>query len=248
LRSKAGRSVVGSLAASAGLQLIVIVSGVLVAWSLGSQDRGYLALLIVVSGVCALAGTLGLPAAVTYYIARDPTDARRITSSLAWVGALQLAGVFVVQAAGLAALVHSDPPRVQVAAAISLLLPPGILALSFGVAILQGQRRFTAFNLLRILPSTAYVAGVVIVYCGGRWVPRSGGGGTTGQSDRTLRAPHWRERWRAESARAHESAKSRVSSNPRVAGSNPARRNRESPRNRGLSIVRPGYALRQVAT
>jgi O-antigen/teichoic acid export membrane protein/O-antigen ligase len=121
-------------------------------------------LLIVVSGVCALAGTLGLPSAVTYYIARDPTDARRIASSLAWVGALQLAGVFVVQAAALAALVHSDPPRVQVAAAISLLLPPGILALSFGLAIIQGQRRFTAFNLLRILPSTAYVAGVVIVY------------------------------------------------------------------------------------
>jgi O-antigen/teichoic acid export membrane protein/O-antigen ligase len=164
LRSSVGRSVVGSLGASAGLQLIVIVSGVLVARSLGPHDRGYLALLIVVSGVCALAGTLGLPAAVTYYIARDPTDARRITSSLAWVGALQLAGVFVVQAAALAALVHSDPRRVQVAAAISLLLPPGILALSFGLAILQGQRRFTAFNVLRIAPSTAYVVGVVIVY------------------------------------------------------------------------------------
>ena len=50
------------------------------------------------------------------------------------------------------------------AAAISLLLPPGILALSFGLAILQGQRRFTAYNILRILPSTAYVVGVVVVY------------------------------------------------------------------------------------
>ena len=163
-RSSAGRSVLGSLGASGGLQLLVIISGVLVARSLGPQDRGYLALLIVVSGVCAIAGTLGLPAAVTYYIARDPGDARRIASSLAWVGALQLAGVFIVQAAVLTALVHSDPPRVQVAAAISLLLPPGILALSFGLAILQGQRRFTAFNLLRILPSTAYVTGVVTVY------------------------------------------------------------------------------------
>ena len=164
MRSGAGRSVVGSLAASGGLQLIVVVSGVLVARSLGPEDRGYLALLIVISGVVGIAGTLGLPSAVTYYIARDPAGARRIVSSLAWVGVLQVGAMLVVEAAALAVLVASDPPYVRAAAAISLLVPPGILALSFGVAILQGQRRFTAFNLLRILPSTAYVAGVVIVY------------------------------------------------------------------------------------
>jgi O-antigen/teichoic acid export membrane protein/O-antigen ligase len=164
LRSSAGRSLLGSLAASGGLQLLVVVSGVLVARSLGPEDRGYLALLIVISGVFGLAGTLGLPSAVTYYIARDPAQARGIVSSLAWVGVVQVGVVLVLQAAALAALVASDPQNVRVAAAISLLLPPGILALSFGVSILQGQRRFTAFNLLRILPSTAYVLGVVIVY------------------------------------------------------------------------------------
>ena len=164
MRSRAGRSVIGTLAASGGLQLIVIVSGVLVARSLGPEDRGYLALLIVISTVCAIAGTLGLPAAMTYYIAREPSQARRIASSLAWVGTAQLAAVFVVQAAALAALAHSEPQRVQLAAAISLLLPPGILALSFGLAILQGQRRFTAYNTLRVAPSIAYVVGVVVIY------------------------------------------------------------------------------------
>jgi O-antigen/teichoic acid export membrane protein len=164
LRSKAGRSVLGTLAASGGLQLIVIISGVLVARSLGPEDRGYLALLIVIGTVCAIAGTLGLPAAMTYYIAREPSQARRIASSLAWVGIVQLAAVFVVQAAALAAVFHSDPSRVKLAAAMSLLLPPGILALSFGLAILQGQRHFTAYNVLRIAPSIAYVVGVVVIY------------------------------------------------------------------------------------
>ncbi len=164
LRSGAGRSVVGSLGASGGLQLLVIVSGVLVARSLGPQDRGYLALLTVIATLCAIFGTLGLPAAVTYYIARDPSHARRITSSLAWVGALQLGAVVVVQAVALAAIAASDPAHVKVAAAISLLLPPGILALHFGLAILQGQRRFTPFNILRIIPTTAYVVGVVVLY------------------------------------------------------------------------------------
>ena len=101
---------------------------------------------------------------MTYYIAREPSQARRIASSLAWVGTAQLAAVFVVQAAALAAVAHSEPQRVQLAAAISLLLPPGILALSFGLAILQGQRRFTAYNTLRVAPSVAYVVGVVVVY------------------------------------------------------------------------------------
>lgn len=101
---------------------------------------------------------------MTYHIAREPSQARRIASSLAWVGTAQLAAVFVVQAAALVAVAHSEPQRVQLAAAISLLLPPGILALSFGLAILQGQRRFTAYNTLRIAPSIAYVVGVVVVY------------------------------------------------------------------------------------
>ncbi len=164
LRSGPGRSILGSLGASGGLQLLIIISGVLVARSLGPQDRGYLALLIVISTLCAILGTLGLPAAVTYYIARDPTHARRIAASLAWVGALQVGAVVLVQAAVLAAIVASDPARVKMAAAISLLLPPGILALHFGLAILQGQRRFTAFNILRIAPTTAYVVGVVVLY------------------------------------------------------------------------------------
>ena len=164
LRSSVGRSLVGSLSASVGLQMLVAVSGILVARSLGPEDRGYLALLIVIAGVIALIGTLGLPTAMTYYIAQDPSGARRIASSLAWVGVLQVGVVLVVQTAALTAVVASEPSRVQVAAAISLLLPPGILGLQFGLAILQGQRHFAALNLLRISPSAAYVAGVVAIY------------------------------------------------------------------------------------
>ena len=60
-RSLARRSIVKSLAASGGSQLALIVSGVLVARSLGPEDRGYLALLVMVAGVFSLIGTIGLP-------------------------------------------------------------------------------------------------------------------------------------------------------------------------------------------
>jgi O-antigen/teichoic acid export membrane protein len=163
-RTAASRSVAGSLVASGGLQLLIIVSGVLVARGLGPEDRGYLALIVVVSGVCSLAGSVGLPSAVTYYIARDPSHAREVASSLLMPGVVQVGATFAVQTAVLVVLVMNEPERVKFAAMISLLLGPGILALSYGLAILQGQQRFRAFNVLRVLPTIAYVAAVFILF------------------------------------------------------------------------------------
>jgi O-antigen/teichoic acid export membrane protein len=163
-RSSASRSLGGSLAASGVGQLALIVSGVLVARSLGPQDRGYFALLVVVSGVCFLIGSIGLPSAVTYYIARDRGHAREIVSSLLGPAALQVGAAVALQIAVLVALVIHDPERVKVAAMISLLLVPGLLAFSYGLAILQGQQRFAAFNVLRTLPTAGYVAAVVVVF------------------------------------------------------------------------------------
>jgi O-antigen/teichoic acid export membrane protein len=163
-RSAASRPMVGSLIASGGLQLLIIASGVIVARGLGPQDRGYFALLIVVAGICTLIGNLGLPSAVTYYIARDRSHARAIASSLLGPAVLLLAATLAVQLVVLAPLVMHEPEPVKVAATISLLLAPGVLALAFGIAILQGQQRFTAVNVLRILPTAAYVAGVVVAF------------------------------------------------------------------------------------
>jgi O-antigen/teichoic acid export membrane protein/O-antigen ligase len=163
-RSAASRSMGGSMIASGVSQLALIVSGVLVARSLGPPDRGYLALLVVVSGICFLIGSIGIPSAVTYYIARDRSHAREIASSLLGPAVLQVGATLALQIAVLVALVIHDPERVKVAALISLLLVPGHLALWYGLAILQGQQRFAAFNVLRTLPTAVYVAGVGVVF------------------------------------------------------------------------------------
>ena len=163
-RSVANRAMGGSLVASGVSQVVLIVSGVLVARSLGPQDRGYLALLVVVSGICSLLGSLGLPSAATYYIARDRSHARPIASSLLVPAVLLAAVTLVLQIAVLVPLVMHDPRRVKVAAVISLLLVPGLRAFAYGTAILQGQQRFTAFNVTRILPTIAYVAAVMTVF------------------------------------------------------------------------------------
>jgi O-antigen/teichoic acid export membrane protein/O-antigen ligase len=164
LRSTAGGAMGGSLGASGLAQLLLIVSGVLVARSLGPEDRGYLALLIVVSGVCILIGTMGIPIAATYYIARDHSQARQITSSVLRLSVFQAVATFVLQLAVLAALVLDEPGRVQAAALISLGMVPGLFAFAYGTAILQGQQRYTAFNTLRILPTAVYVVAVLVIF------------------------------------------------------------------------------------
>jgi O-antigen/teichoic acid export membrane protein/O-antigen ligase len=165
LSLSADRRSLGASVGTAGLlQLVLVASGVVVARGLGKEDRGYLALLIVISGICTLVGSLGIFSATTYYIARDLERSRRIVRSLLAPAVLQTAGTVAVQIVVLVAVVAHDPRRVQVAALISLLLTPGLFAYGYGEAILLGQQRFTAFNIFRAVPTTAYAAFVLLVY------------------------------------------------------------------------------------
>jgi O-antigen/teichoic acid export membrane protein len=163
-RSGASRAMGASLLASGMSQVVLIVSGVLVARSLGPHDRGYLALLILVSGICVLLGGLGIPSAATYFIARDRRHAREIVASLLGPGVLLTVATLALQIAVLVPLVMHAPQRMKVAAVISLLLTPGLRAFAYGTAILQGQQRFTAFNITRTLPTAVYVAGVFATF------------------------------------------------------------------------------------
>jgi len=158
------RKLAGSLTASGSAQVLLTMSGVLVARALGPEDRGYLALIVVVSGICTLLGSFGLPTAVTYYVARYPAGTRSIARSLAAPLFGQTAATIALQLVVLYAFVHDDPRRVEVAALISVLLVPGILSQSYGLAILQGQERFRPFNVLRILPTAIYAFAVLAVF------------------------------------------------------------------------------------
>ena len=164
LTSARARKLGGSLMASGAAQALLIMSGVLVARGLGPEDRGYLALLVVISGICVLVGGAGLPTAVTYFVARNRAAARAIVGSLAVPYAVQIGATIAVQVLVMFAFIHDDPQRVKVAAVISILLVPGILSHSYGLAILQGQERFRPFNVLRILPTGMYAFAVLAAF------------------------------------------------------------------------------------
>jgi O-antigen/teichoic acid export membrane protein len=158
------RTLAGSLIAGGMGQLALVIGGVLVARSLGVQDRGYFALIILVPHILAEIGNLGLPIALTYYIARDAKSARSVVSSATKPVAIQLLVGLSIQAALLFILLHDDPWRVKTAAFISMGILPGMMSLQYGLAILQGQQRFPAFNVLRTMPTAVYSMGILLIF------------------------------------------------------------------------------------
>jgi O-antigen/teichoic acid export membrane protein/O-antigen ligase len=155
--------VVGKVASSAAAwsvvaggigQASVVVSGVALARLLGVEDRGHLALIVLFAAVLPYVGTLGMPLALTYEIARAPVNARALARALVGTAVAQsTALVFLVTVA-----FSGSPDRVQEAAYLTLLAVPVHVAQQYGYAILQGQQRFAAFNTFRCIPTALYAA------------------------------------------------------------------------------------------
>jgi O-antigen/teichoic acid export membrane protein len=166
--SPARRATLSTLAVGLAIQGIIAISGILAARILGPEDRGHLALYTLIAVIFAELGGLGLPAALTYWIAKDPGGARSIVRTLAPTVGWQFVSLLAIQAALVAALFGGNHRHaVTIAAVFSLVLVPSILAQRYGLAILQGQRRFTWFNALRIAAPTLYSAGIAALFLAG---------------------------------------------------------------------------------
>ena len=153
--------ILGSLAASFFSQGALVVTGVLVARTLGPEDRGYLALIVLVPIILVQVGTLGLPLATTYYIAGDRRRERAVLRTIRTPAIAQVVVLVVIQAVVLWLLVSDDPDRVKEAALVSLAVLAGSLADIYGKAILQGQRRYAASQPHVERDLAFYLVGVV---------------------------------------------------------------------------------------
>jgi O-antigen/teichoic acid export membrane protein len=158
------RPMAGSLLTAGLSQLVTVISGVLVARSLGPQDRGYLALVVLVPTILTQLANFGLPLAATYYVAGDRSRAAPIARSVLRDAVAQTVVIIAVQLVILWAFFVDEPDRVLVAGLLSLGALPGILAQQYGLALLQGLQRFAAFNTLRMMPAAMYTLGVVMVF------------------------------------------------------------------------------------
>src|SRR5439155_18192495 len=160
------RASIETVAAGVLGQGMLMISGILVARLLGVENRGHLALMTLFPLIIVLTGTLGLPTATTYYIAQG-TDARRLVRSLLGPALRQAVVLQVAHGALLWAVFHGTPGAVEAAAGYTVVGIPAFMTLTWGLAILQGQHRFRAFNVFRLLQPTLYSAAAVVVFAAG---------------------------------------------------------------------------------
>ena len=163
-RFRTNAPMIGSLLSGVGAQAALLVSGVLVARMLGVEDRGYLALLVLMPVIISQLGGLGLPISASYFVAREPARARAIARSLSTVYLSQVFFIMAVHFVVLSLLTRNDPPMVWSAGLITLTVGPASLAHQYGLRLLQGQQRFRHFNLLRLVPAGAYALGILLLF------------------------------------------------------------------------------------
>jgi O-antigen/teichoic acid export membrane protein/O-antigen ligase len=163
----AARAMAGSLLAAGVSQAVLVVSGVLVARALGPADRGYMAIVLWVPSLVAFVGSLGLPLASTYFVARSPESAHSIARKLIVPALLQAAVGVLISLGALVTVFSGAPAHVISAGLIATLLVPALLAQIYGLALLQGQRRFRAFNVSRVVPGSLYSVAVLGVFVAG---------------------------------------------------------------------------------
>jgi O-antigen/teichoic acid export membrane protein len=160
-------AVAGSVATGLAVQTALMVSGPLLARMLGLDGRGYLASLVLWPVLIAQLGSLGLPLAVTYHIAQEPAVAARVARAALRFGVPQTLLLTALHAMVLLVLLHGEPTSIRVAGAVTLAAVPASLAQQYGLAMLQGQQRFSAFNVLRLLPVVLYAGGVAALFVSG---------------------------------------------------------------------------------
>jgi O-antigen/teichoic acid export membrane protein len=156
--------IVGTVATGLAIQALLAVSGPFLARMLGPHQRGQLAALLLWPTVIAYVGSLGIPAAATYYVAQQRSSARAIGRHLLSFAVLQTIILLPVHAVWLYLLVRDETTTVQVAAAITLVAIPAFLAQWYGLAILQGARRFREFNVVRLGSIATYAALILIFF------------------------------------------------------------------------------------
>lgn len=152
------------IATGFGGQLLVLISGLLVARVLGVTGRGYFAGLGIWPVLLTSLGNLGIPMACTYYLSQHPAQARQILGETYRFALLQS-----VILTGLLAIVlflwsRGKPAEVETAVYPTLIMIPAMLGHKYALAVLQGQQRFTAFNILCLLPTALYTFSVVLLF------------------------------------------------------------------------------------
>ena len=148
-----------SVAVTAIVMLVGLVSGVIAARALGVDGRGQLAAVILWPAVLASLAELGLPTAFTYLSASRRSSSHDLARGVIPLVALQSLLLYVVGVPVIVVVLSGYPMSVQVSA-IGFLVAyaPSYLLVRYLSALNQGEGRIGVFNLARLLIPSIYAA------------------------------------------------------------------------------------------
>ena len=163
LRRQAGRPVASSVAATALIQLLAALTGILLARTLGPSGRGALAAVVLWPTMLWTIGNLGLVDSVTFLSARRAAPQRSIVSTslglaLAQSVVLILVGLVIVPIA-----LASQEASVIRDCLIFLASIPTSLVTLYLASELNGAHRVVAFNIVRVSVFAGNAVGVVFL-------------------------------------------------------------------------------------
>lgn len=150
------RALADSIAGGAASQLTLVVTGIVVARALGPEGRGHFALLTLVAAIFWQFGGLGVPFAITYFVARAPGHARTIIRSLLRPTLVRCGISTAIAALIILLLTAKLPASVQASAVMTVISVPVMVLHLCGLGLLQGLRAFRALNILRVAPNAAF--------------------------------------------------------------------------------------------
>jgi O-antigen/teichoic acid export membrane protein len=150
-----------------GLAALGLMNSVLLSRWLGPEGRGEVAAAMLWPTLLVYLSSLGLIAAILYYSAQPDSEPQRIFSSGIALASIQSSVAILVGFATLHWLLRSQSASVVGAGKLYLFVIPLSLIVQYGVSILQGRMRISAFNRLRaILPAGYFIGTVVLMLFG----------------------------------------------------------------------------------
>ncbi len=155
-------SLAGSFASSGAILVLNVITGVLLARTLGPPGRGDLAAILLWPGLFVTLGSLGVGDAIVYHTARRTAPIRTIVGTTALFWAVQSAVIVAVGAALISLFLGHYGRHVTDLALFYLAYTPFFLGIAYVMSLLQGLRRFGAFQALRLSLIILTVAGLVL--------------------------------------------------------------------------------------
>lgn len=167
LRALARGALAASLASSLAIQGVNVVTGVLLARTLGPGDRGALAAVVLWPTLLAMAGSIGVFDAVVVRAARGTERPGRLVGSALALAAAEAVAVAAVAAVAVPAVLARFAPHAVSAGYLYLAYVPLALCTFAFLGVLNGRGRHTAFQRLRLAVPVVSAAGLVALRAAG---------------------------------------------------------------------------------